>query len=78
MALLLKKDKSRNSFIDESFIQVINDKYKGIRVTCKYCQKELNKIAFCFQDHLNICKKYQEAAKLGQIPAALYTFITWS
>ncbi len=71
MALLLKGGKPRNVLVDESFIQVINDKYKGVRVTCKYCQKELNKNASHLQDHLNICKKYQEAVRLGQTPAAL-------
>lgn len=45
MALSLKRGKPRNAFIDESFILVINDKHKGIKITCKNCQKELDKNA---------------------------------
>ncbi len=78
MVLLLKESKPRNVLVDESFIQVINDKYKGVRATCKYCQKKLDKNTSHLQDYLNICKKYQETARLGQTPVALHTLIAWS
>lgn len=67
MALPLKGGKPRNPIVYESFIQVINENFKGARVKCKYCQKRLDKNASSLQDHLNVCKNYQEAARLGQI-----------
>ena len=74
----MKKDKPCNAFVNESFIQVINNKYKSVKATCKYCQKKLDKNAFRFQDHLNIYKKYQKAARLDQTFAALHVSIAWS
>ena len=58
MALPLKGGKTRNALVDKLFIQVINNKYKGVKATCKYCQKKLDKNASRLQDDLNICKKY--------------------
>lgn len=62
MALSLKEGKLRNTIIDKSFILFTNNKFKGAKVICKYCQKKLDKNAFQLQDHVNGCKKYQEAA----------------
>ena len=72
MALPLK---GGNAIVDESFIQFINDRVKGAKVTCKYCQKELDKNASRLRDHLNGCRNYQEAVTSVQTSAALRALI---
>ncbi len=78
MALPLKGGQTRNAVVGELFIQVVNDEHKGAKVTCKYYQKELDKNASRLQDHLNIFKNYQEAARLGQTHTALPAPTAWS
>ena len=44
MSLPPKRDKPRNSLVDECFTEVINDKFiKGGRATYTYCQKEFDR-----------------------------------
>lgn len=39
-------------------MQVINNKYKNIRVICKYLQEKLDKNTFYFYNYLNNYKNY--------------------
>lgn len=55
MCLTPKRGKPRNAVVDESFTEVINDKFKGGRDTCMYCQKEFDRNTSRLQDHLNVC-----------------------
>lgn len=43
MATLPKRSKLRNIIIEKSFIEIINDRFKGLRAAYKYCYKELDK-----------------------------------
>lgn len=67
--------KPSNSIVDESFIQVINDGFKGVRVVCKYCSKELDKNTSGLQNQLNSCRIHQEARTSGQALAVLHASI---
>ena len=44
-ALLLKESKPYNAIVDKSFKQIINNKYKGVKLICKYFKKCLDKNA---------------------------------
>ncbi len=71
MAVPLKGGKSHNAIVEESFRKINDDRFKGARAACKYCQKEFDKNTSRLQNHLDVCKSYQEAVKLGQTPGAL-------
>lgn len=77
MSLPSKRGKHCNAIVDESFTELINDKFKGGRATCKYCQKELDRNTSCLQDHLNVCKNYQEAMRAGTTPGTSCQSIRW-
>ncbi len=72
MVVPLKGGKPRNAIAEESFRKINDDIFKDARVACKYCQKELDKNTSRLQNHLDVCKSYQEAVKLGQTPGALH------
>ena len=78
MAVPLKRGKPRNTIVEEFFRKINDDIFKGARAACKYCQKELDKNTFRLQNHLDVCKTYQEAVKLGQTPRALCAPANWS
>ncbi len=78
MAVPLKGGKPRNAIIKAFFRKINDDRFKGARAACKYCQKELEKNSSRLQNHLNVCKSYQEAVKLGQTPRALLAPENWS
>ncbi len=78
MAVPLKRGKPRNAIVEESFRKINNDRYKGEGAICKYCQKELDKNTSRLRNHLDVCKSYQKAVKLGQTPGALRAPKNWS
>ncbi len=78
MAVPLKGGKLRNVIVEEFFRKIKDDRFKGARAECKYCQKELDKNTSRLQNHLDVCKSYLEAVKLGQTPEALRVPENWS
>lgn len=78
MAVSLKEGKPRNAIVEESFMKIKNDRFRGARADCKYCQKELDKNTSRLQNHLDVCKSYQKAVKSGQTPGALHAPANWS
>ena len=46
MAALLKENKPRNAIVEESFIKIINNKFKNSKVVYKYYHKKFNKNTF--------------------------------
>ncbi len=71
MAVPLKGCKPRNIIVEKFFRKINDNGFKGARAACNYCQKELDKKTFQLQNHLDVCKSYQESVKLGQTPRAI-------
>lgn len=42
MAALPMGGKSHNTIVEESFTEIINNRFKGLRVICKYCHKKFD------------------------------------
>ncbi len=78
MAVPLKGGKPRNAIVEESFGKINDDRFKGARAACKYCQKELDKNTSRLQNQLDVFKNHQEAVKLGQTSGALRAPKNWS
>ncbi len=78
MAVPLKESKPRNAIVEEFFRKINDNRFKGARASCKYCQKELDKNTSRLQNYLEVCKSYQEAVKLGQTPRDLCAPENWS
>lgn len=73
-----KENKPYNAIIEKSFTDIINNRFENSRAVYKYYHKELDKNIYRLQNHLDICKSYQDTMKSSRTPGALRAPANWS